>query len=73
LVTTPQAAIVFAGDIVDTPVAIDGTVEIRPILGIAVGYDHRIIDGATGGQFCRALRAALENPQGLETAARSAS
>ncbi|MET4638122.1 dihydrolipoamide acetyltransferase family protein [Mycetocola sp. 2940] len=73
LVTTPQAAIVFAGDIVDTPVVVDGQVEIRPLLGIAIGYDHRIVDGATGGEFCRALRAALEDPGSLETPARSAS
>lgn len=73
LVTTPQVAIIFVGDIIDTPVVIDGRVEIRPLLGIAVGYDHRVVDGATGGEFCRALRAILEHPSGLEIAARSRS
>lgn len=70
LVTRGQAAIVFTGDIIDTPVVEDGSVVVRPLLGIAVGYDHRIVDGATGGEFCRALRAALQEPSRLEQAAR---
>jgi pyruvate dehydrogenase E2 component (dihydrolipoamide acetyltransferase) len=71
LVTAPQAAIVFTGDIVDTPVAVDGRVEVRPLLGVAVAFDHRVIDGATGGAFSRALREALENPTILDDPARS--
>lgn len=68
LVTAPQAAIVFTGDIVDRVVAVDGQVVVRPMLGIAVGYDHRIVDGATGGAFCQALREALEDPGWLQSA-----
>lgn len=62
LVTSGQAAIVFTGDIVDTPVVVDGDVVVRPLMGVAIGYDHRFIDGATGGEFSRALREILERP-----------
>jgi pyruvate dehydrogenase E2 component (dihydrolipoamide acetyltransferase) len=68
LVSRGQSAIVFTGDIIDTPVVENGSVVVRPMLGIAVGYDHRVIDGTTGGEFCRALRSALEEPGVLEQA-----
>jgi pyruvate dehydrogenase E2 component (dihydrolipoamide acetyltransferase) len=60
LVTVPQVAIVFAGAIVDRPVAVGGAVEIRPILGLALAYDHRAIDGVTGARFTTALKRILE-------------
>lgn len=66
LITAGQAVIMFAGATVDTPVVRDGSVVIRPMLGLSVAYDHRIVDGATGAAFCTALVAALSAPESLE-------
>jgi pyruvate dehydrogenase E2 component (dihydrolipoamide acetyltransferase) len=60
LVTVPQAAIVFTGAMVDRPVAIDGATEIRSTLGLAIAYDHRVLDGVTGARFTTMLKRILE-------------
>ena len=49
-------------NIVERPVAIDGKVEIRPIMFVALSYDHRIIDGKESVGFLVAVKEALENP-----------
>jgi 2-oxoglutarate dehydrogenase E2 component (dihydrolipoamide succinyltransferase) len=52
-------------NIVERPVAIDGKVEIRPIMYVALSYDHRIIDGRESVGFLVAVKEALENPSEL--------
>ena len=52
-------------NIVERPVAIDGKVEIRPIMYVALSYDHRIIDGRESVGFLVAVKEALENPTEL--------
>ena len=49
-------------NIVERPVAIKGNVEIRPIMFVALSYDHRIIDGRESVGFLVAIKEALENP-----------
>ena len=49
-------------NIVERPVAIDGKVVIRPIMYVALSYDHRIIDGKESVGFLVAVKEALENP-----------
>jgi 2-oxoglutarate dehydrogenase E2 component (dihydrolipoamide succinyltransferase) len=49
-------------NIVERTVAIDGKVEIRPIMYVALSYDHRIIDGKESVGFLVAVKEALENP-----------
>ena len=49
-------------NIVERPVAVDGKVEIRPIMFVALSYDHRIIDGKESVGFLVAVKEALENP-----------
>jgi len=49
-------------NIVERPVAINGNVEIRPIMYVALSYDHRIIDGKESVGFLVAVKEALENP-----------
>lgn len=60
LVTAPQATVVFAGAVVEKPWAVDGKVELRPALTLSIGYDHRVLDGATAARFTTALRRRLE-------------
>ena len=52
-------------NIIQRPVAIDGKVEIRPMMYLALSYDHRIIDGKESVGFLVAIKEALENPKEL--------
>ncbi len=65
IINPPQSAILGMHNIVDRPVAIDGHVEIRPIMYVALSYDHRIIDGKESVGFLVAIKEALENPEEL--------
>ncbi|MCL4157983.1 UNVERIFIED_CONTAM: hypothetical protein GTU68_023232 [Idotea baltica] len=49
-------------NIVERPMAVDGQVVIRPIMYVALSYDHRIIDGKESVGFLVAVKEALENP-----------
>lgn len=63
ILNPPQSAILGMHNIVERPVAIDGKVEIRPIMYVALSYDHRVIDGRESVGFLVAVKEALENPQ----------
>ncbi|HSI70717.1 MAG TPA: 2-oxoglutarate dehydrogenase complex dihydrolipoyllysine-residue succinyltransferase [Gillisia sp.] len=65
IINPPQSAILGMHNIVDRPVAVDGHVEIRPIMFVALSYDHRIIDGKESVGFLVAVKEALENPEEL--------
>jgi len=65
IINPPQSGILGMHNIVERPVAIDGKVEIRPIMFVALSYDHRIIDGKESVGFLVAVKEALENPQEL--------
>lgn len=62
ILNPPQSGILGMHNIVERPVAIDGKVEIRPIMYVALSYDHRIIDGKESVGFLVAIKEALENP-----------
>lgn len=62
ILNPPQSAILGMHNIVDRPVAIKGTVEIRPIMYIALTYDHRLIDGRESVSFLVAIKEFIENP-----------
>ncbi|SHI76572.1 2-oxoglutarate dehydrogenase complex dihydrolipoyllysine-residue succinyltransferase [Algibacter luteus] len=62
IINPPQSGILGMHNIVERPVAIDGKVEIRPIMYVALSYDHRIIDGKESVGFLVAVKEALENP-----------
>ncbi len=62
IINPPQSGILGMHNIVERPVAIDGKVEIRPIMYVALSYDHRIIDGKESVGFLIAVKEALENP-----------
>ncbi|TXD81885.1 2-oxoglutarate dehydrogenase complex dihydrolipoyllysine-residue succinyltransferase [Subsaximicrobium wynnwilliamsii] len=65
IINPPQSAILGMHNIVERPVAIDGHVEIRPIMFVALSYDHRIIDGKESVGFLVAIKEALESPEAL--------
>ncbi|MDX5584117.1 MAG: 2-oxoglutarate dehydrogenase complex dihydrolipoyllysine-residue succinyltransferase [Aureibaculum sp.] len=62
ILNPPQSAILGMHNIVERPVAINGKVEIRPIMYVALSYDHRIIDGKESVGFLVSIKEALENP-----------
>ncbi len=62
IINPPQSGILGMHNIIERPVAIDGKVEIRPIMYVALSYDHRIIDGKESVGFLVAVKEALENP-----------
>lgn len=61
----PQSAILGMHNIVDRPVAVNGKVEIRPIMYVALSYDHRIIDGKDSAAFLMDIKRMIENPEKL--------
>lgn len=65
IINPPQSAILGMHNIVERPVAIDGKVEIRPVMYVALSYDHRIIDGRESVGFLVAVKEALESPVDL--------
>ena len=58
----PQAAILAVGAVQDTPVAVDGVVQIRPVMTMTLTCDHRSVDGATAADFLRTVKTFLEEP-----------
>ena len=52
-------------NIINRPVAVDGNVEIRPIMYLALSYDHRIIDGKEAVSFLKIVKEFLEQPKRL--------
>jgi 2-oxoglutarate dehydrogenase E2 component (dihydrolipoamide succinyltransferase) len=63
IVNPPQTAILGMHGIKDRPVAINGQVEIRKMMYIALTYDHRLLDGSTAVQCLKAIKESVENPE----------
>lgn len=62
IINPPQSAILGMHNIVERPVAVNGQVEIRPIMYVALSYDHRIIDGKESVSFLYKVKEMLEDP-----------
>jgi 2-oxoglutarate dehydrogenase E2 component (dihydrolipoamide succinyltransferase) len=62
IINIPQSAILGMHKIQDRPMAINGKVEIRPMMYLALSYDHRIIDGRESVGFLVRVKELLENP-----------
>jgi 2-oxoglutarate dehydrogenase E2 component (dihydrolipoamide succinyltransferase) len=62
IINPPQSAILGMHNIVDRPVAVRGNVEIRPVMYLALSYDHRIIDGKDAVRFLVTVKEMIENP-----------
>jgi 2-oxoglutarate dehydrogenase E2 component (dihydrolipoamide succinyltransferase) len=62
IINPPQSAILGMHNVVDRPVAVNGKVEIRPMMYVALSYDHRIIDGRESVSFLVKVKEMVENP-----------
>lgn len=62
IINPPQSAILGMHNIIQRPVAVDGQVVIRPMMYLALSYDHRIIDGRESVGFLVAIKEAIDNP-----------
>ncbi len=62
IINPPQSGILGMHNIIERPVAINGKVEVRPMMYLALSYDHRIIDGRESVGFLVAVKEALEDP-----------
>ena len=65
ILNMPQSAILGMHKIQERPVVVDGQVVVRPMMYLALSYDHRIIDGRDAVQFLVAVKDALEDPARL--------
>ena len=65
IINPPQSAILGMHNIVERPVVVDGEITIRPIMYVALSYDHRIIDGRESVGFLVAIKEGLESAEEL--------
>lgn len=65
IINPPQSGILGMHKTMDRPVAIDGKIEIRPMMYVALSYDHRIIDGKEAVTFLVKIKEYIENPERL--------
>lgn len=72
IINPPQSAILGMHNIVDRPMAVDGKVEILPMMYVALSYDHRIVDGKESVSFLVKVKEMLENPESMLFGGKSA-
>ena len=65
ILNPPQSAVLGMHNIINRPVAINGNVEVRPVMYLALSYDHRIIDGKEAVSFLKIVKESLEQPKRL--------
>ncbi|MCB0036793.1 MAG: 2-oxo acid dehydrogenase subunit E2, partial [Anaerolineales bacterium] len=65
ILNAPQVGILGMHNIVERPLAINGEVVIRPVMYVALSYDHRIVDGAEAVQFLYKIKELIEDPERL--------
>ncbi len=65
ILNPPQSAVLGMHNIIERPIVIDGDVVVRPMMYLALSYDHRIIDGKEAVSFLKIVKESLEQPQRL--------
>ena len=65
ILNPPQSAVLGMHNIIERPIAIDGSVIIKPIMYLALSYDHRIVDGKEAVSFLKTIKECLEDPRRL--------
>ena len=63
IINPPESAILGVGRTIDKPVVVKGEVVVRPMMGLSLSFDHRIIDGAPAAEWLAVLIQLIENPQ----------
>ena len=56
ILNPPQSGVLGMHNIIERPIALNGEIKIKPIMYLALSYDHRIIDGAEAARFCNGIR-----------------
>ncbi|PRS37597.1 branched-chain alpha-keto acid dehydrogenase subunit E2 [Bacillus sp. NMCC4] len=62
IINQPEVAILGVGRIQDKPVVVDGEIQVRPMMGVSLSFDHRVVDGAPAAAFLTDLKKVLEQP-----------
>ena len=65
ILNLPQSGVLGMHNIVDRPMVVDGEIKIRPVMYLALSYDHRIIDGKESVSFLKMIKENLEDPRRL--------
>ena len=65
ILNPPQSAVLGMHNIIERPVAINGEIKIKPMMYLALSYDHRIIDGKESVSFLKMIKENLEDPRRL--------
>ena len=65
ILNPPQSGVLGMHNIIERPVVVDGDIVIRPMMYLALSYDHRIIDGKEAVSFLKNIKESLEEPKRL--------
>lgn len=65
ILNPPQSAVLGMHNIVERPIVVNGSIEIRPVMYLALSYDHRIVDGKEAVSFLKIVKDSLEQPKRL--------
>ena len=65
ILNPPQSAVLGMHNIVERPVVINRNIEVRPVMYLALSYDHRIVDGKEAVSFLKIVKESLEQPKRL--------
>ena len=65
ILNPPQSTVLGMHNIIKRPTVVNGNIEIRPIMYLALSYDHRIIDGKEAVSFLKIVKESLEQPKRL--------
>ena len=63
IINPPQSGVLGMHNIVDRPIAVNGEIKIKPVMYLALSYDHRIIDGKEAVSFLKEIKESLEEPE----------
>ena len=65
ILNAPQSGVLGMHNVIERPISVDGEIEIRPVMYLALSYDHRIIDGKDSVSFLKTVKENLEDPRRL--------
>ena len=65
VIIPPQVAIIGFGRVAESPVVVDGDIVVRPMMYVALTYDHRLVDGREAVTFLKTIKQTIEQPERL--------